>query len=83
MTRAEIRPDSDSFSVARFVTHAEVVAELADIEAGIDDADLRAVWCCALFGWKAPTHLEERVARLRALRDQVGHESSARKRGAA
>ncbi len=79
MKRAEIRTDSDSFSVARSTDeHAEILAELAAIERGIDAADVRALWAAALFGWPAP-HLESRVESLRALRDRVGQDATVRK----
>jgi hypothetical protein len=65
------------------VTRAEIVAELAGIERDLDDADVRLVWGASLFGWKAPAHLAPRVERLRVLRDQVGRDAAARKRGAA
>jgi hypothetical protein len=62
------------------VTHLEIVSELRAISDGIDAQDLRATWLAALTGWEAPAHLEGRVERLRALRDQVGHDAVARKR---
>ncbi|MGB8205085.1 MAG: hypothetical protein WCE83_10440 [Candidatus Baltobacteraceae bacterium] len=65
------------------MTHAEVVAELADIQAGLDEMELAFIWSAAVFGWKAPARLEPRVERLRVLRDRVGREAAARKRGAA
>ncbi len=65
------------------MTHFAIVAELRAIEGGIDAEDLRAVWLAVLTGWKAPAHLKLRVERLRALRDRVGQDAAARKRGAA
>lgn len=62
------------------MTRAEIVAELADVQAGLDEIDVAFIWSAAVFGWKAPAHLAPRVERLRALRDQVGREAAARKR---
>ncbi|MFY9780849.1 MAG: hypothetical protein WAJ85_10110 [Candidatus Baltobacteraceae bacterium] len=62
--------------------HEQIAGELAAIEQGIDAEDVRAVWIAALTGWRPAPHLEERVERLRVLRDQVGRAAAARKRGA-